>query len=294
MNLPEPISSGRALRAERWLRWALIFAFAWLVAQYWDPYYGFTQLLQCGTPAESRLLPSFQEGPVYVYHDAGGYDGQYYAQLATSPGLHDPGLLTAIDNLGYRARRMLLSWVAWLLGAGQPVATARAYAWLNIAIWFGAAALLWRLFPPGNRRGTVAWAGVLFTAGVLLSVRFSLTDLTALVLVAAAVMLVERNRNGVAAGVLGFAGLARETALLGAVALWPAGPAGWRDWLRVGLRVALAILPSAGRLAGLSARPCSASRTLAPPISTCRSPAWPKDGAKRSSRFGWNRIFLWR
>jgi hypothetical protein len=61
----------------------------------------------------------------------------------------------------------------------------------------------------------------LFGAGVLFSVRLALTDLAALLLTAAAVWLVERGRPGGAAGVVGLAGLTRETAVLGLAALWP-------------------------------------------------------------------------
>ncbi len=59
------------------------------------------------------MLPVLRKAPIYIYHDTGGYDGLYYAQLAASPALRNPALPKAIDNLGYRARRILLSWIAW-------------------------------------------------------------------------------------------------------------------------------------------------------------------------------------
>ena len=192
----------RPAQLTRLVRVALLVFFVWLAGRFWHPYYGFTQLLQFDTSAASVMLPSLRDAPIYVFRDTGGYDGLYYAQMATSPGLQDPGLREAIDSLGYRGRRMLLSWVAWLVGAGEPVAAVRAYAWLNIVAWLAVAAVFWRLFPTENWRGTVAWAGLLFSAGCLHSVRLSLTDLTALGFIAGAGLLVARQRQNSAAGLL--------------------------------------------------------------------------------------------
>jgi hypothetical protein len=245
---PAETSLLRSARLAWLLRWLLVAGFLWLVARFWHPYYGFTQLLQLDTSAESVMLPSLRDGPIYVYRDTGGYDGLYYAQMAASPGLQDPGLREAIDSLGYRGRRMLLSWVAWVVGGGEPMAAARAYAALNIAAWLGLAALLWRLLPTTGWRGTVAWAGLLFSAGALHSVRLSLTDLTALALITAAGLLIERQRGNVATGLLAVAALARETVLLAAVALLPTSWRDWRAWLRAGLRGLLVALPLAAWL----------------------------------------------
>lgn len=59
------------------------------------------------------------------------------------------------------------------------MAAVRVYAGLNLAVWAGLAALLWRIFPGATWRETLAWGGVLFSAGVLHSVRLALTDLPA-------------------------------------------------------------------------------------------------------------------
>ena len=206
----------------RSVRLGLVLFFLWLTALHWHPYFGFTRFLQCDTLVESSMLPSLRGTPLYVYRDPSSYDGFYYAQIATSPALRDPALATAVDDLGYRARRILLGAVAWTIGLGEPVATVHAYAWLNIVAWFALAVLLWRLFPTDAWRGTVAWAGIMFATGTLLSVRLALTDLTALLFIAAAVMQIEKGKPGWrAGGWLGLAGLARETSLLGIVALWP-------------------------------------------------------------------------
>ena len=234
-----PVLLGRLLRV------GLLVLFAWVFAQYWHPRHGLTSLLQIDPLMARDAIPSFRDARIYVYPEEGSYYGGYYAQIATSPGLTDPALRPAVDDLGYRARRILLGAVAWVLGGGDPVGIAHAYAWLNILLWFGLALLLWRLFPVGEWRGALAWIFVLFSAGVIFSVRLALTDLAALLLTAGGILLVERQRPAAAAGLLGLAGLARETAVLGAAALLPSVRSEWRA-RRLGplaLRLAAVVLP---------------------------------------------------
>ena len=229
----------------RLVRTALVLFFVWLTVRHWHPYYGFTRFLQCDPAAEAVMLPSLREARIYVHPDPGSYDGFFYAQLATSPGLHDPALRTAIDDLGYRSRRILLSATAWLLGRGEPVSAARIYAWLNVVGWLILATVLWRVFPVSDARSTFAWAGVLFSTGVLFSVRLALPDLTALLLIAVAALQMEQGRRWWAAGFIGLAGLARETALLGIVALLPAGRISRRELLLTAGAMLVALLPLA-------------------------------------------------
>jgi hypothetical protein len=241
--------------AERIVRGVLVLFFLWLVARFWHPFYGFTRFLELDTNSAAATVPELRDAPFFTYEY--GYDGHYYAQLAARPLVNDPALAGSIDNVGYRARRILLSWTAWAVGLGEPVAAVRAYAWLNLVVWGVLAALLWRIFPLGDWRGTLAWAGVLFSAGVLHSVRLALTDLLALLLVAGAARVMERSRGGVAAGFLGLAGLTRETSLLGAIVLWPGASEKKGGWLRAAGWSLLAALPLALWLAYLR-------RTLGP------------------------------
>jgi hypothetical protein len=91
---------------------------------------------------------------------------------------------------------------------------------LNLGIWLLFAGLLWRLLPVSDGRSWVAWAGLLFSAGALHVARLGLTDLLAVTLLALAMQQAERQRPWAALLVVALAGLARETALLGVVALW--------------------------------------------------------------------------
>lgn len=214
----------------RLARVLLLAGFVWLAGRHWHPHYGFTRFLQMDAVSATTTLPELRSAPLFTHEF--GYDGHYYAQLAARPAVNDPALAGAIDNVGYRARRILQSWLAWAAGGGDPVAAVRAFAWLNLFWWAVLAALLWQVFPCRGWRETLAWAGMLFSAGVLHSVRLALTDLLALVLVAGAALLAGRERRGFAAILLGLGGLARETALLGAVTLLPPGRGTPVDWRR--------------------------------------------------------------
>jgi hypothetical protein len=228
----------------RLLRCVLLVGFVWLAGRHWHPYYGFTRFLQMDVASAAATVPELRNAPIFLYDD--GYDGHYYAQLAARPAVNDPVLAGSIDNVGYRARRILMSWLAWAAGGGNPVPAVRAYAMLNLFWWGALAALLWRVFPCTGWRETMAWTGMLFSAGVLHSVRLSLTDLLALLLVASAVVLAGRERRGSAAASLALGGLARETALLATVMLFPTHrrPAG--AWYRAVGAAVLVALPLLG------------------------------------------------
>ena len=215
MNLPRP--------ARRWpLRGTAVAAvvlFLALVARFWHPVYGLTALIQLDAPNDHLKIAAFREHPVYVHRDTGGYDGLYYAQIAHDPLLRSVELAPAIDNLSYRARRILPPAVAWLFAAGRPAAIVHVYSFLNVAAWLALAALLWRILAVADFRGGLAWAGVMFSCGALSSVRLALTDLPMALLLAAALFAAERARPKSAAALLAAAALARETALLAAAGL---------------------------------------------------------------------------
>ncbi len=236
----------RPATLHRLARVGLLVFFAWLAGRHWHPYYGFTRFLQMDAASAAATLPELRAAPIFTYAD--GYDGHYYAQLAARPAVNDPALSGAIDNVGYRARRILLSWLAWAAGGGDPVAAVRAYAGLNLVLWAGLATLLWRTFPGTTWRETLAWAGVLFSAGVLHSVRLGLTDLLALLLVAGAAFCAERGQRGPLTALLGLGGLARETVLLGAVILLPPGRPSLQSWVRAAGWAALCAGPLAAWL----------------------------------------------
>lgn len=212
----------------------LVGGFLALVARFWHPVYGFTRFIQLDSSNDELKLEALRTHPVYVYRDTGGYDGLFYVQIAHDPSISDPQLQVAMTDLNYRARRILLPAFAWLLAGGRAAWIAPVYAALNPVIWLLLAWLLWRLLAVDSARSLLAWAGVLFSAGALGSVRFALTDLAALLLILLGLSAAERNRSSAGAGWIAAAALSRETALLAL------GGACRRPWLsRQNLRLGL-------------------------------------------------------
>ena len=207
------------------VRWSIlaaaIGAFLWFVSLFYLPDRGFTSFLTLGEREHSHYLPELRAMDVVVLPDSHGYDAQYYAQLAMRPNLRDPALASAIDNLPYRARRMLLSWTAWLLGGGDAERALHVYAVQNVVAWLLLAVVLLHWFPPSSASHLVRWLGVMASLGLWSSVRHALVDGPSLLLIALGLLALERNRRWGAAAIFGLAGLARETNLLAAVALLP-------------------------------------------------------------------------
>ncbi|MEY2878862.1 MAG: hypothetical protein RLZZ15_1242 [Verrucomicrobiota bacterium] len=239
----------RTVRHVRIACGACVAGFLWAVAQFYAPATGFTSFLSIGDALDARQIAALRATPHHVYENSVGYDGAYYAQIALDPALASPEFTRAVDpavdNLAYRARRSLFSWVAWALGFGRPASILQVHALLNVAAWLALAALLWRWFPPTDWGNFFRWAGVMFSSGVTMSVRNALVDLPSLLLIALAVRWIEVGRTRAGHGLLALAGLGRETNLLAVSALADGSPREPRAWLRLAGRAALAALPLA-------------------------------------------------
>jgi hypothetical protein len=231
-----------------WAAFASVLLFLGLVVRFWHPVYGFTAFLQLSEQSRSVGIDAVRENPVFVYAGDGGYDGQYYAQLACDPSLRDEKLPTAVDNLAYRARRILPAALAWVLSGGNTSLAPRVYSVLNVFAWMMLAALCWRLLEVRDVRTWLAWAGLLFSAGALHCVRLSLTDLIATTFIAAALLAHERGYFKTGAFSLAASALSKETALFSTLALMR-GP--WRDprsWIGNTLSVVIVATPLAAWL----------------------------------------------
>lgn len=213
------------------------------VASRWDARTGFTSLLSFGGPKFDQRLPVLRVLP--IAKDPGtGYDGQFAAQLAVEPDPRTPEIRAALDNPTYRARRIFLAWCAHVIGAGDPWSVLQVYALQNLLAWLLLAWVVWRqLRPASDARAAAIWYSCMMSIGALDSVRLSLTDLSAVLLLALAVAAVARGRPWVAAGAFAVAGLTRETSLLGGAALWPERTEGRRTWLPAAGRCLCAVLP---------------------------------------------------
>lgn len=193
---------------------AIVIGFLAAVASYRAPGAGFTAFLTLPAAAHDEYeLPAVRAVPHYS-DPTGGYDGQFYAQLALEPLLRDPAIDRALDNPPFRARRILLPWIAYAVGLGDPAHVLDVYALENVGAWLVMAWMLWRWFPPGSPRAFLLWTACLLTHGMLASVRYALVDGPSVVLLGGAVIAVERSRPWLAAAIVGVSGLARETNLL--------------------------------------------------------------------------------
>ena len=222
---------------------ACVILFGWAVLQFYAPGTGFTSLISIGDAINNRQMTKLRNVPHFVYDDSAGYDGAYYVQLALYPTLQNPRLATAIDNLPYRARRILFCWVAWAVGLDQPAWIVQAFALVNVASWFGLAWVLLRWFPATGWGNFFRWFSVMFSHGVCMSVRDSLVDGPALLLVAVALAAWEDGQKRRASVLLGLAGLGRETSLLVASAFAPVALHDLAGWRQFGRRAAVAALP---------------------------------------------------
>ncbi len=195
-----------------------------LFAGAFNPETGFTGLIKFGEQFEEQRLPAVLAIPHKQSEGASGYDGQFYAQLAVQPDIRDPELQRALDSSAYRARRVLFSWSAHLLGLGRPAWILQAYALQNALCWLAMAWLLLRLFPlQGGLRCFALWFACLFNEGLIWSSARALLDGPSMLLLLLAMDALERNRRWLASAILALAGLARETNVFGAsIVAWPA------------------------------------------------------------------------
>ena len=229
----------RATRIWRGLALLLCALFLASVARFYHPGLGFSSLLII-SEGEYKT-ETLRALPHYEYPAGTAYDGAMYAQLAMDPLLRDPEIDRALDAPAYRARRILFSGTAYLLGLGKPAWILQAFALQNVLTWLLLAWALTRWIPPDGPRLFALWALSMFSHGLTMSVRMSLLDGPSLLLLALAVAAAERQRTWLSAGIVGIAGLGRETNLLGAVALpWPRG---WRGWLRAAGAALFVLLP---------------------------------------------------
>ncbi len=202
----------------RVIAWATVLFVLSMVAVRWDERTGFTSLLRFGEEYRDRRIPEVAALPLADKPNR-GYDGQFYGQMAVAGDVTDRSLHEALDNPGYRLRRVLLPALAHLLGGGDAWRTLHIYAGINVLAWLLACGLLWRIIDPVDLRGTAVWLGCMLGLGTLDSVRMALTDLPAVLLTLVAIDLARRRRPRTAAGLLAVTALARETAVFSVAAL---------------------------------------------------------------------------
>lgn len=218
----------------------LVLLFFAAVARFYHPGTGFTALI--GFPAADDFEPSvLRSVPHYQYPAYASYDGQFYAQRALDPLLRDPEVDRGMDLAPFRARRILFSWTAYVLGLGRPRWILEAYALQNVVCWVIIAALLTRWLSPSSWRGLALWAACVLSHGLLWSVRFALLDGPSLMFTMWAIASAERGGVLGSAAIVGVNTLGRETNILALLA--QPIPGNRKQWARAGLALVLAIVP---------------------------------------------------
>lgn len=223
----------------------VVVGFLWVFSQFYVPGKGFTYVLMFGDQRSEHYLPELRSIDYFQMESSYGYDAQHYAQIAMRPNLEDPDLAKAVDNLPYRARRILLSWIAYGLAGGDPLLALHIFSLQNIVAWLVLAGVMLHWFPANSLQNFIRWAGVLLSFGLCFSVRGALVDGPSLLMIAIALFMLERGLGWGAAGVLAIAGLGKETNILGAAALADPTARTTRAWAGMILRGLLVVAPLA-------------------------------------------------
>ena len=166
-------------QAVRWFLLILCAALptAYVIKQY-EVRHDLTQMIFFGQAFQAKALPEIRQLKVAT-DSIGGYDGQFYAQIAIDPALRNPALLGAMDDPGVREQRIFLPFLAFLLGGGKPASILFVYAILSLFFWYGLLALLiWQVRPTNARHFLVIFA-ITWTSGALFCVERALPDLAA-------------------------------------------------------------------------------------------------------------------
>ena len=236
-----------AAPASHIIRWlvclSIALLFLWCIGRFHDPDTGFTVFITFGESFAGRALPAVRSVPHHIERRSTGYDGQFYAQMATDPLLRDPALDRALDDAPLRARRILFSWTAYAAGMGDPARILRAYALQNVVCWLLLSVLLLRWFPPTDGRMLALWIASLLSGGLMWSVRHALLDGPSLLLLALGIAALEHGRSWLSAILFGISGLGRETNLLAVAAQLRPAALTFRSMAVQAVQIAIVVLP---------------------------------------------------
>jgi hypothetical protein len=184
-----------------------------------------------------RGFPLFQEGyegqselRAMMPTSESGYDGQFYALLAADPLLLNDSTESNIDSPSFRARRIFVPAMAWLISGGSESRAVLAYVLLT---WLGTFVALWMagllLIRSG---GSPLWLVALcIQAGTYVSTTRALLDTSVTALTLLTLLLWQQRARGASMLSATAAALTKETAIFVAPAMaldaWREGQ--WRD-----------------------------------------------------------------
>ncbi len=213
---------------------------AMIILQY-KPGTSFTSIVAFGEKYNASVLPELSRLQRYVYPDT-GYDGQFYAQLAVDPGLGNPGLARALDNPTYRARRIFLPALSYLIGLGIPNLAVQVYAVINLVFFGLLLGTLIYFTKPKTLKDYLVIMAISWTSGVIVSIARALTDLPASALALLAAFLQGTGALPLFASAI----LCKETSVLSILSIaWPF-PFGPKNIGNALLRILIVVIPFAG------------------------------------------------
>lgn len=213
----------------------LLLPTAYIASQY-DPETHFTSLICLGSELSSTSLKEVRAIP-RTFIGTIGYDGQYYAQIAVDPSLQNPQLRHALDSPPYRAKRIFVSALCYVIGLGRPWLIVQVYALINMVFYALLLAALIYFIKPQTVRDLLGIGAIMWTTGCLVSIERALLDLPA----AAFVFLAISMRSRWSLPIFSAAVLTKETSLLSMLAVtWP------RSWR--GKEVCATVLLAAGAI----------------------------------------------
>jgi hypothetical protein len=207
--LPSRGNAARVVALSATLFWVLVVSF---IADF--RYNGDIRALLC-VGEETHHPAAFDTVPT-----AGpwGYDGQQYAALATDPFLRQHDTVEALDAPSYRATRVMVPLLAWLMALGNPTAALVVYQLLCWGLGLGSVFLVARWL--ADEGLAPWWALVLVTStGLAAAIIRSTPDAAALLFMLAALWLHAQRRPRLALALACAAVLARETSYLVVLAI---------------------------------------------------------------------------
>lgn len=147
-----------------------------------------------------------------------GYDGQFYAALATDPFMRNHETVAAMDNPAFRGSRLMIPLLAWILSLGNAGVAVYIYQFLCWTLGIAAVVLVARMLGEDGR--CPAWALILILSGGLAASLIRTTpDAATVAFILAALWFHRRGRFGAALGFVMAAVLSREIAAIVALGL---------------------------------------------------------------------------
>jgi hypothetical protein len=165
-----------------WIRVGLLALIALVPTQYVIRHFfretGFTNLICFGSEFFQRA-PATVKAVAPPTRSPWGYDGEFYAIIATDPLLLTPELKPSLDIPSYRARRIMLPLLSYCAGLGNPRWILQCYAVANLFFWYLLLYGVVRFLKPETPRDVLCVGAFFLTSGVLFSIQRALTDLPA-------------------------------------------------------------------------------------------------------------------